>query len=51
MVARRWRNLIGASGALALSAMLWFNYSAVLPLIIDDWGLSGVDAGLVYSAF
>jgi MFS family permease len=51
MVARRWRNLIGASGALSLAAMLWFNYSAVLPLIIDDWGLSGFDAGLVYSAF
>ena len=51
MVAKRWRNLTAASGALALAAMLWFNYSAVLPLIIDDWGLSGFDAGLVYSAF
>jgi len=48
---RRTRNLAAASGMLALASLLWFNYSAVLPLIVAEWGLSGFRAGVIYSAF
>lgn len=47
----RTRNLAAASGMLALSSLLWFNYSAVLPLLVEEWGLSGLRAGAIYSAF
>ncbi|MFC4246887.1 MFS transporter [Natribaculum luteum] len=47
----RTRNLGAICGMLALSSLLWFNYSAVLPLVVDDWDLSSVQAGVVYSAF
>jgi len=36
---------------LSLASLLWFNYSAVLPLVVDEWQLSSARAGLVYSAF
>jgi MFS family permease len=43
--------LVVTSGVLFFSVLVWFNYSAVLPAIIDAWGLSGLRAGLVFSAF
>ena len=36
---------------LLLSVLVWFNYSAVLPLIVEDWGLSGTRAGIIFGAF
>jgi len=47
----RTRALIAASGALFLSVLVWFNYSAVLPVIVEEWGLSGLRAGIVFGAF
>lgn len=47
----RVKMLAVASIALFLSVLVWFNYSAVLPLIVDDWGLSGLQAGIIFSAF
>lgn len=43
--------LIVASTALLLSVLVWFNYSAVLPLVVDEWGLSGLRAGAIFGAF
>jgi len=40
-----------ASAALFLSVLVWFNYSAVLPLVVEEWGLSGTRAGIVFGAF
>lgn len=40
-----------ASVSLLLSVLVWFNYSAVLPLVVEDWGLSGTRAGIVFGAF
>lgn len=36
---------------LLASVMVWFNYSAVLPLIADEWALSGTRAGVIFAAF
>lgn len=47
----RTRILAVTSAALLLSVLVWFNYSAVLPLIVDEWGLSGLRAGIIFSAF
>ena len=47
----RTRMLAVATGTLLLSVLVWFNYSAVLPLIVEDWGLSGTDAGVIFGAF
>jgi MFS family permease len=47
----RTRMLAVATGTLLLSVLVWFNYSAVLPLIVEDWGLSGTSAGIVFGAF
>lgn len=47
----RQRVLVVASLSLFVSVLVWFNYSAVLPLIVDEWGLTGVEAGVVFSAF
>ena len=47
----RTRMLAVASAALLLSVLVWFNYSAVLPLVVADWGLSGTRAGIVFGAF
>ena len=47
----RTRALIVASVALFLSILVWFNYSAVLPLIVDEWGLSGARAGIIFGVF
>lgn len=47
----RTRVLIVAAIALFFSVLVWFNYSAVLPLIVEEWGLSGTQAGIVFGAF
>lgn len=47
----RTRMLVVVSAALFLSVLVWFNYSAVLPSIVADWGLSGTHAGIVFAAF
>ena len=47
----RTRMLAVTSVALLLSVLVWFNYSAVLPLVVADWGLSGTRAGIVFGAF
>lgn len=47
----RRRVLVVASLALFLSVLVWFNYSAVLPLIVEEWGLSGTEAGVIFGAF
>jgi MFS family permease len=47
----RRRVLAATATALFLSVLVWFNYSAVLPRVVDDWGLSGLEAGLVFGAF
>lgn len=39
------------SFTLFFSVLVWFNYSAVLPLIVEEWGLSGARAGIVFGAF
>lgn len=36
---------------LLASVLVWFNYSAVLPLISEEWSLSGTQAGLIFAAF
>ncbi len=36
---------------LTASVLVWFNYSAVLPLIAAEWQLSGTRAGIVFAAF
>ncbi|TMT87206.1 MFS transporter [Haloterrigena sp. H1] len=46
----RRRVLVVTSIALFLSVLVWFNYSAVLPLIVEEWGLSGTEAGIVFGA-
>jgi len=47
----RDRVLLVVGVVLLLSVLVWFNYSAVLPAIIDQWGLSGFRAGVVFAAF
>lgn len=46
----RQRVLLVLSITLFLSVLVWFNYSAVLPLIVDEWGLSGIEAGIIFGA-
>lgn len=45
------RVLLVLSGVVGLVSFSWANYSAVLPLVIADLGLSGTEAGVVYSAY
>ena len=47
----RTRMLLATSLTLSASVVVWYNYSAVLPLVAADWGLSGFRAGVVFSAF
>ena len=47
---RRWV-LVVMSTALFVSVLVWFNYSAVLPLIVEEWDLSGIEAGIIFGAF
>jgi MFS family permease len=46
----RRRVLVVTSLALFFTGLVWFNYSAVLPQIVSEWGLSGIEAGLVFGA-
>lgn len=43
--------LVVTAVALFFSVLVWFNYSAVLPLIVDEWELSGTEAGVIFGAF
>lgn len=43
--------LVVTSTVLFFTVLVWFNYSAVLPEIIEAWDLSGTRAGVVFSAF
>ncbi len=45
------RALTLASIVLFFSVLVWFNYSAVLPSIVEEWNLSGVQAGVIFGAF
>ncbi len=47
----RRRALVVTATALFLSVLVWFNYSAVLPQVVDAWGLTGLEAGVVFGAF
>lgn len=47
----RRRVLVVTSVSLFFSVLVWFNYSAVLPLIVEEWDLSGTEAGIVFGAF
>ena len=47
----RQRILSIISLALFFSVLVWFNYSAVLPLIVEEWDLSGLEAGIIFGAF
>lgn len=47
----RTRVLAAASATLLAAVLVWFNYSALLPLVVADWGLTGVQAGAVFAAF
>lgn len=47
----RTRTLAVTSLTLLVSVLVWFNYSAVLPLIVAEWKLSPVRAGIVFGAF
>ena len=48
---KRRRVLVVTSVTLFFSVLVWFNYSAVLPLIVEEWDLSGTEAGIVFGAF
>ncbi|MCQ4332238.1 MFS transporter [Natronomonas sp. F2-12] len=49
---RERRRVLGVTAAaLFFSVLVWFNYSAVLPLVVEEWGLSGTQAGIVFGAF
>ncbi|OLZ39447.1 MFS transporter [Natrinema saccharevitans] len=47
----RHRVLLVTAAVLFLSVLVWFNYAAVLPQVVDDWGLSGTQAGVLFGAF
>jgi MFS family permease len=47
----RTKTLTVTSITLLSSVLVWFNYSAVLPFVVEEWGLSPVRAGIVFGAF
>jgi MFS family permease len=47
----RTRALAVTSTVLLLSVLVWFNYSALLPRIVETWSLSGLQAGALFAAF
>jgi len=47
----RQRVLVVTAVVLFFSVLVWFNYSAVLPIIDEEWGLSGTEAGIIFGAF
>lgn len=48
---RRQRVLFVLALTIGLVSFGWANYPAVLPVIVDDIGLSGTQAGIIYSAY
>lgn len=49
---RERRRVLGVTAAgLLLSVLVWFNYSAVLPRIVEEWSLTGTQAGVIFAAF
>lgn len=51
MARERTTTLGVTSVALVLTVLVWFNYPAVLPQILDEWDLTGLEAGIVLAAF
>lgn len=47
----RTRALLTVSIALFTTVLVWFNYSAVLPLVVKDWNLTSTEAGIIFGAF
>ena len=47
----RQRVLVVTAVVLFFSVLVWFNYSAVLPIIVEEWELSGTEAGIIFGAF
>lgn len=47
----RRRVLVVTATGLFFSVLVWFNYSAVLPLIVEEWELSSTQAGIIFGAF
>ncbi|MFD1643910.1 MFS transporter [Halohasta litorea] len=47
----RRRVLAVTATTLFCSALIWFNYAAVLPQVTEEWGLTGIEAGAVFGAF
>ena len=43
--------LILVSIAEFLAMSMWFSFSAIKPLIADQWAISNTDAGLILAAF
>jgi MFS family permease len=48
---KRTQVLAITSITLFTSTLVWFSYSAVQPLVVQDWQLTGFEAGIVFSAF
>lgn len=51
MVRERTTTLGITSFVLVLTVLVWFNYPAVLPQILNEWQLTGLEAGVVLAAF
>lgn len=51
MVRESTATLGTTSVVLMLAVLVWFNYPAVLPQILDEWQLTGLEAGIVLAAF
>ncbi len=47
----RRRTLYLAFAAMALAYLPWYNYSAVLPLVREEFGLTSADAGIILGIF
>ncbi|MEF8802216.1 MAG: MFS transporter [Halolamina sp.] len=47
----RARVLAVTSAVLFLAGLVWYNYSALLPIVADDFGFSGFQSGVVFAAF
>lgn len=43
--------LLLVSFAQFLTMLIWFNYSAILPIVKEEWGLTAGEAGVILSSF